>query len=117
MQRAVYRLIEKVGYQIQEEEDPKNVRCCGMGGMVGSNNPVLSFIIGEKRTEGIPPSSDIVTYCAACREALVQYHPTVHVLDLLFNPKWEQEKQNPSLDDKKMRENWTYLKLNLEKEE
>lgn len=117
MQRAVYCLIEKLGYQIQEEEDLKNIKCCGMGGMVGVTNPVLSFIIGEKRTEGIPLSPDIITYCASCREALVQYRPTIHVLDLFFNPKWEQGKESPFLDERKMRENWTWLKLNLEKEE
>jgi Fe-S oxidoreductase len=116
MQRAVCSLIEKMGYQIQEEEDLENRnKCCGMGGMVGVTNPVLSFIIGENRTEGITPH-DIVTYCAACREALVQYRPTVHVLDLVFNPNWKHGKEDSPLEDKQMRENCTWLKSKLEKE-
>ena len=36
---------------------------------------------------------DLVTYCASCRARLAKTgHPTLHVLDLPFNPAWQQTK-------------------------
>jgi len=115
IQRTVRTLIEKMGYSVLESEgpEPPKIRCCGMGGMVGLTNPVLASIIGNERTEEI--SHDIVTYCAACREALVQYRPSLHILDLVFNPKWREDKENPPLDDSQMRKNLAWLKSRLEK--
>ena len=39
---------------------------------------------------------DLVTYCASCRARLAKAgHPTLHVLDLPFNPAWQQTKTQP----------------------
>jgi hypothetical protein len=107
-------LIERLGYRVIEKGDlPEENRCCGLGGIVGLTNQVLAFIIGQERTDDI--TQDVVTYCATCREALIQFCPTIHVLDLLFNPEWKQAKENPSSEDSKKRENFIWLKSQLEK--
>ena len=114
IQRAIRSLIEKLGFRVTEEAGAgSKIRCCGMGGMVGLSNPVLASIIGAERTEGI--THDIVTYCAACRDALVQFQPCIHLLDLIFNPQWEQAKESQPLEDTQARENLTWLKTELEK--
>ncbi len=54
IQRAVHNLIEIVGYRVLENESPEaEIRCCGMGGMVGLTNPVWASIIGNERTDSL----------------------------------------------------------------
>lgn len=114
IQRAIRNLIEKMGFRVTEEEDAgSKIRCCGMGGMVGITNPILASIIGAERTEGI--AHDIVTYCAACRDALVHYQPCIHLLDLVFNPQWREVKESQPLEDQQVRENLTWLRAELER--
>lgn len=114
IQHAVRNLIETMGYSVSENNGQKTrINCCGVGGMVGITNPVMASIIGAERTEGI--SNSIVTYCASCREALVQYRPSLHILDLIFNPNWRQDQEKPSQEHSQMRENFAWLIRQLRK--
>ena len=61
-----------------------------MGGMVAYVSPDMSDAVRDRRLEETP--SEIVTYCASCREAFAGQRPALHVLDLIFNPDWEADR-------------------------
>ena len=112
--QAVRNIIRKMGYHSSERENEyASGGCCGMGGMVGASNPVLAMIIGQQQTEGI--TDDIVTYCAACRDALANYLPSVHVLDLVFSPSWNRRKHRPPLEESRKKKNMRWLYSQLDK--
>jgi Fe-S oxidoreductase len=92
---AVRLLIRDLGHRI--EEMPHNRErsiCCGSGGMVPAVAPELAKKMTEFRLS--EATRDLVTYCASCRARLAKAgHPTLHVLDLPFNPDWQQTKTQP----------------------
>jgi hypothetical protein len=53
---------------------------------------------------------DMLTYCAACRETFAMHKPTLHILDLMFNPNWEKDKARPINKTTIRRENQALLK-------
>ena len=68
--------------------------CCGSGGMVPAVAPELAKQMTDFRLS--EATHDLVTYCASCRARLSKAgHPTLHVLDLPFNPAWQQTKTQP----------------------
>ena len=68
--------------------------CCGSGGMVPAVAPELAKKMTDFRLS--EATRDLVTYCASCRARLAKAgHPTLHVLDLPFNPAWQQTKTQP----------------------
>ena len=68
--------------------------CCGSGGMVPTVAPELAKRMTDFRLS--EATRDLVTYCASCRARLAKTgHPTLHVLDLSFNPNWQQTKTQP----------------------
>jgi len=92
---AVRRLVTGLGYGIEEmAHNRERSICCGSGGMV----PAVAAELAGKMT-GFRLSEatrDLVTYCASCRARLSKAgHPTLHVLDLPFNPNWQQAKNQP----------------------
>jgi NADPH-dependent glutamate synthase beta subunit-like oxidoreductase len=95
VQEAVRRLVRDLGYGI--EEMPHNRErsiCCGSGGMVPAVAPLLAQKMTDFRLS--EATRDLVTYCASCRARLAKSgHPTLHVLDLPFNPDWHQTKNKP----------------------
>jgi len=112
VKQAVRRIMKKIGYAYKEDfEGDEHNWCCGMGGAVGLTNPVLACIIGHERTEAI--SRDIVTYCAACRDALVRYRPAIHLLDLVFNSNWKTETVRQPLEETQMRDNLIWLRSQI----
>lgn len=114
VKQAVHNLVNRMGYELHRNEAlEKKAGCCGMGGMVGLTNPVLAMIAGHERTEEVP--CDIVTYCATCRDALIHYRPAVHILDLLFNPRWREARERPPLEENAKQENLSWLKAQLER--
>jgi Fe-S oxidoreductase len=79
-----------MGYKIQEMKNIKGkTRCCGFGGMVVPINPELSLRNMKRRVS--ETDKDIITYCAACRESMIMGGgQALHILDLIFNDKWQE---------------------------
>jgi NADPH-dependent glutamate synthase beta subunit-like oxidoreductase len=112
MQESVRSLIRKLGFGIEEMGYCREkTRCCGMGGMIAFANPKLAGRFTKMRAE--EAKYDLLTYCASCREALSNYRPALHILDLIFNPEWEKSKGLPPMSGKVRRENQTKLKAML----
>jgi hypothetical protein len=66
-----------------------------MGGMAYAVDQELGKKISGHTIEEAP--SDIVTYCATCRETLAgQGGHVVHLLDLIFNPRWKEASRSPA---------------------
>jgi Fe-S oxidoreductase len=112
IQDSVRSLVKTMGYHIEEMEHSRDLTlCCGMGGMVPFANMELAANITKRRAD--EASQDILTYCAACREALASEKPSIHILDLIFNPDWEQDRLKPPKTGKARRENQALLKTQL----
>ncbi|MFA5111592.1 MAG: FAD-dependent oxidoreductase [Desulfobaccales bacterium] len=92
---AVRQLVTALGHGIEEmEHNRERSICCGSGGMVPTVAPELAKKMTDFRLS--EATHDLVTYCASCRARLSKAgHPTLHVLDLPFNPKWAQTKTAP----------------------
>lgn len=112
LQESVRTLIAELGYELEEMEySREKTRCCGLGGQAAFVDQKLAAIISKNRTE--EAAHDLLTYCASCREALAANKPTVHVLDLIFNPGWEETMAKPPNTGKVRRENQARLKTML----
>jgi len=83
--QAVRVIVAKLGYQVQEGDFVcDQTRCCGMGGMCALSNPELAQLMMQKRVEQLQ-ALPIITYCAACRSAMIQGGAQAwHLLDLIF---------------------------------
>lgn len=92
---AVRRLVSDLGHGIEEmAHNRERSICCGSGGMVPAVAPKLAKKMTDFRLS--EATRDLVTYCASCRARLSKAgHPTLHVLDLPFNPAWQQTKNQP----------------------
>jgi Fe-S oxidoreductase len=89
---AVRRLVTDLGHRVEEmAHNRERSICCGSGGMVSAVAPELAKQMTDFRLS--EASRDLVTYCASCRARLAKAgHPTLHVLDLAFNPAWPRTK-------------------------
>ena len=107
---SVRDLVKKMGYQIEEMEYSRDkTRCCGVGGMVPYVNLELYLKLVEQRANEAP--FDMLTYCATCREAFASVgKPSIHVLDLIFNPNWQYDLHKPSQMGKARQEKQAELK-------
>ncbi len=92
---AVRRLVADLGHKVEEMAHHRERSiCCGSGGMVPAVAPELAKRMTDFRLS--EATRDLVTYCASCRARLAKAgHPTLHVLDLPFNPAWQQTKTQP----------------------
>ncbi len=92
---AVRALVQDLGYTITEmPHNRERSICCGSGGMVPAVAPELAKKMTDFRLS--EATLDLVTYCASCRARLSKTgYPTLHVLDLAFNPAWQQTKTQP----------------------
>jgi len=96
-QECVRSILRSSGYEVEEfENHGAATTCCGMGGMVAYVSPDISNAVRDRRLEETP--SEIVTYCASCREAFAGQRPALHILDLIFNQDWETDRTNPPHD-------------------
>ena len=69
----------------------------------------LFLKLAERRANETP--RDILTYCAACRDSFAAVgKPSVHILDLIFNPKWQDSLSEPPRMGDDKRENMGELK-------
>ena len=114
LQESVRTLVRGMGYQIEEMEYSRDkTRCCGMGGMIAYADLKLSNRIIKKRAA--EAKHDVLTYCASCREAFgFLGKPSLHILVLIFNPDWEQDRIKPAKLRVERRENQVLLKSRLE---
>ena len=113
MQDSVRALLSSMGYQIEEMKNSRlQARCCGMGGMVAYVDFVVANEAAQKRVG--EAGHDIVTYCASCRDTFARHNPSLHVLDLVFNPNWLDDKNKPTNKLSIKRENQTNLKTRIE---
>ncbi|MHB9074767.1 MAG: FAD-dependent oxidoreductase [Desulfobaccales bacterium] len=92
---AVRAVVMNLGYNVEEmAHNRQRSICCGSGGMVPAVAPELAKQMTDFRLS--EATHDLVTYCASCRARLSKAgHPTLHVLDLPFNPAWQQTKNQP----------------------
>ncbi|MDP3183368.1 MAG: FAD-dependent oxidoreductase [Desulfobaccales bacterium] len=90
IQEAVRRLVTEMGHTYEEmPHSRERSLCCGAGGMV----PAVDAPLAQKMTDCRLSEAhrDLITYCATCRARFAAaHHPALHVLELLFNPRWEQ---------------------------
>jgi Fe-S oxidoreductase len=108
----VRQLIKWTGAEIEEMAHIReDTRCCGMGGMVAFTSPELAGTITKKRVE--EASHDLLTYCATCQGALSAQKTTLHVLDLIFNPNWREDKDLPPNKPPVKKENQISVKKQL----
>jgi Fe-S oxidoreductase len=113
-QDSVRSLLSHAGHSVEEMAYSRDkTRCCGHGGMVSYADFELEGVLTENRAN--EATHNILTYCAACRDALAMHKPAVHILEVLFNPEWEQVLEVPPKSGKKRRENQARLKTMLEK--
>lgn len=87
-------MLDELGYPTEEPANSReNTRCCGFGGMVVPANPDLAKRVMARRT-GEVESDHMVTYCAACRESMVQGgKEAAHILDLVFESVKTEESE------------------------
>lgn len=92
LQDSVRWLVHGLGYEIEEmTHSREQARCCGSGGMAWYADQELLTQVIQQRAHETP--HDIVTYCAGCRFTLASAKkPTLHILDLFFNPSWLADK-------------------------
>lgn len=115
VQTAVRQVVNLGGYKLEEmPHHREKTICCGAGGMAPAVDPILAqkmtdFRLSEAR-------HDLITYCATCRARFAQAgHPSVHLLELLFNPDWQQERTAPPAHSlKRWWQRWR-LKRHLQK--
>lgn len=114
IQDSIRTIVTKIGHRVEEMEYSRDMtRCCGLGGVIPFVDFDLSKKITKRRT--YEAAFDILTYCGSCRETLAREKPCVHVLDLIFNPNWEQDRLKPANRASIRRENQALLKAQLEK--
>ena len=69
----------------------------------------LFLKLAKQRADEAP--FDMLVYCAACREAFAATgKPAIHILDLVFNPDWENNLRKPPQMGKARREKQAELK-------
>ena len=83
---AIRYVLDEMGYTVSEKERiGKNTKCCGVGGLSCTANPVLFDKVGRKCVEDCT-SDHVVTYCGSCRGTLESNDKdALHILDLLFS--------------------------------
>lgn len=113
MQNCIRNLIRTAGHEVVELEHSKeSTYCCGLGGMAFAVAPDLS---AQKARRTIKDTKhDLVTYCASCHGNLAAQGASIlHVLDLIFDERWQDKIVAPPADPATARENQRQLKLKL----
>ena len=110
---SVRTLLVLMGYQIEEMRYSRELTyCCGQGGLSVGLNPFRVFSLASERLA--ETHFDVVSYCAGCRETFSFCRPSVHILDLLFNPNWEIDKTKKASSAEARREKQAALRSQLE---
>ena len=85
IQDSVRRVVQRLGYQIEELAlSRERTECCSYGGLQWLSNRELAQKVVRRRISESP--NDYVTYCAMCRDFFAgQGKPSLHILDLIYN--------------------------------
>ncbi len=115
VQAAVRQVLDLAGHRNEEmPHHGERTICCGAGGMA----PAVDAALAQKMTDFRLSEArhDLVTYCATCRARFAAAgHPSLHLLELLFNPRWQQERTaSPPHSLKRWWQRWR-LKRHLQK--
>lgn len=109
LQNDVREVIKLAGYQIEELTHSRELTlCCGVGGIILPLSMARVMRITKERVA--EAHFEMLSYCAACRETFAPHKPSLHVLDLLFNPNWEKDMNQPGKKPLARRDNQTRLK-------
>jgi len=116
MHESVRRLVQQLGYQVQELPlSREKTTCCSYGGVMWLANPELAQQVVERRIAASP--ADYVTYCAMCRDFFAaRGKRTLHLLDLLFGGDREARAARRGPGYSQRHENRARLKQRLLKE-
>lgn len=115
LRQGVRAVMDGLGCDIEAMEfSGEKTRCCGGGGMIAAVDPAL-FAKAKARRTG-ETLNDIVTYCAGCRDNIASLEKgALHILDLVFNPNWKQDRMKPPGSGKQRWRNRWDLKRQLKK--
>lgn len=93
IQDGIRWLMNEMGYKVEELENSREkTRCCGFGGMVAPAVPDVAKKVMERRAAE-STTGHMVTYCAACREAMERGKvDALHIVDLIFGEKYTKDK-------------------------
>jgi len=112
MQDAVRTLLDQLGFTKEEfKNHGKKTTCCGMGGMVGYVSMDMPEAV--KMSKLAQTDSDVVTYCASCRETFSDQRDTIHLLDLVFREDWERAKSKEANKMSVKHDNLVFLRRKL----
>ena len=92
VQDAVRALVKACGHRVEEmAHNRERTICCGAGGLVPAvDNPLAKKMTAFRLSEA---EHGLVSYCATCRAKFANAgRDSLHVLELLFNPGWQQAK-------------------------
>jgi Fe-S oxidoreductase len=84
---TVRNLVSQIGFVLEEmPHSGSKTLCCGEGGSMKHLSPDLSsqWVAARGAETG---GSLVVTYCAGCSNQLGKSMSTIHILDLIFDPK------------------------------
>ncbi|KRQ85795.1 succinate dehydrogenase/fumarate reductase iron-sulfur subunit [Caloramator mitchellensis] len=81
--RSIRNLAGKLGIKIENDEISYHPKCCGLGGCVHTINREL-FAENVNINSSKIKTSNVLTYCAGCRDALSNTKNAFHILDLIF---------------------------------
>jgi glutamate synthase (NADPH/NADH) small chain len=113
VQNSVRKIIDKLGYKIEELEYSKEkTQCCGYGGLVYFANREMTEDIIEARIH--ESEKDYVSYCFMCRDLFAwKGKRTLHILDLIYGQDINELalKKGPTLSERHA--NRTHLKKKL----
>jgi len=92
VQDAVRELATAAGHRLEEmPHNRERTICCGAGGLApAADNPLAKQMTAFRLSEA---KHDLLIYCATCRAKFVNMgRHSLHLLELLFNPRWPQAK-------------------------
>jgi Fe-S oxidoreductase len=116
IQDSVRRILDRLGYQIEELPLSRDkTECCSYGGLMWLANRALAKAVVQRRIAESP--LDYVTYCAMCRDLFAaQGKRSLHLLDLLYEADPESRAVRASPGYSQRHENRARLKRKLIKE-
>lgn len=88
-QAGARKIVAQLGYAVEELAHSRNLtQCCGMGGMAFIVDGDYSAAVAKRTLD--EANRDLIVYCATCRvQFFGQGARVIHLLELLFNDKWE----------------------------
>ncbi len=90
IRKAVRQIVSQMNFRVTEMKfKNETTQCCGAGGC----SPLGNTALADRHTQARvgQAKSQIVSYCAHCRERFSTCGPSLHVLDLIFNRSFNKQ--------------------------